>query len=135
VTFHWRLIGRADCLGAAALARSSLLVAGWPTREASELAVVVAELTSNAVRHAGGGECTLELDAQRWSVTVQDAGPGFPSPVLADEGRTEALRAGRGLGAGLSGARRLSNELYLKNLCPTGALVVANKQRGGRPKW
>jgi anti-sigma regulatory factor (Ser/Thr protein kinase) len=130
VTFLWHLVGRADCLGAAALARSSLVEGGWTVREASELAVVVAELTSNAVRHAGGGKCTLEFDQRQWVLTVHDEGPGFPARILVDAGQTDGVQPRVGLGAGLSCARRLSGELRLENLSPTGALVIAHKQRG-----
>jgi len=127
LNFRWRLVGRADCLGAAAKARECLERAGWSAREAGELAVVVAELTSNAIRHAGSGECELEVAPRGWTVTVRDDGPGFPAEILRDGGRTDGVQPRVGLGSGLSCARRLAGELKVENLVPTGARVVARK--------
>ena len=129
MTFRWPLVGRADCLGAAAKARTLLADAGWTKREASELAVVVAELASNAVRHAGGGECVLELERDAWELCVSDEGPGFPSEILADAGRTDGVQPRRGLGSGLSCARRMSAALSLENRRPKGARIVALQTR------
>jgi anti-sigma regulatory factor (Ser/Thr protein kinase) len=122
------LVGRADCIGAAAKARECLQSFGWSVTLAAELAVVVAELSSNAVRHAGGGECVLEVSKHTWTVTVSDEGPGFPATVLADQGRTDGVGPKVGLGAGLSSARRLSSELTVENLSPKGGRVVARKR-------
>ncbi len=129
MTFRWPVVGRADCLGAAAKAREALSDAGWTKREASELAVVVAELASNAVRHAGGGECVLELEPERWELCVCDDGPGFPREILADAGRTDGVQPRRGLGSGLSCARRMSASLSLENVRPKGARIVARQNR------
>ncbi len=126
--FNWRLVGRADCLGAAVKARDCLSRAGWSQREASELAVVVAELASNAIRHAGGGECVLEIERRGWTVTVCDEGPGFPAAVLKDRGRTDGVQPKLGMGSGLSCARRLAGSLIVENLVPAGARVIAHKQ-------
>ncbi|MBK7861234.1 MAG: ATP-binding protein [Archangiaceae bacterium] len=129
MTFRWPLVARADCLGAAAKAREVLTEAGWSPKEASELAVVVAELANNAVRHAGGGECTLELEARAWELCVSDEGPGFPDEILADAGRTDGVQPRRGMGSGLSCARRMSCALSLENRRPKGARIVARQTR------
>ncbi|MBL8952506.1 MAG: ATP-binding protein [Myxococcaceae bacterium] len=128
MTFSWKLVGRADCLGAAAKARECLARAGGSPRAAGELAVVVAELAYNAIRHAGGGECVLEVSRGEWSVTVRDEGPGFPPNVLADCGRTDGVQPRIGLGSGLACARRFAGSLAIENLEPTGARVIARKQ-------
>lgn len=70
---------------------------GLASEEVDQLALVVSELLGNAVDH-GGGEAAmvtedlerdvsmrlaLELDADRWTVTVSDQGGGDPDALAA----------------------------------------------------
>jgi anti-sigma regulatory factor (Ser/Thr protein kinase) len=124
------LLSRADCVGLGLSARSSALACGWPERDAAEISLLVIELTTNAVRHAGGGHCVLSVSSRELRVEVEDEGPGFPqwaregtAPDAPPEPRT------RGLGAGLACARRLSHLLRLENRQPCGARAVAARYR------
>jgi anti-sigma regulatory factor (Ser/Thr protein kinase) len=137
---------RADCAGAAVHARQLAVLAGWDRLEAEEFGLVVMELVSNVVRHATGGFCWLEADAQVLKAVVEDRGAGFSPAVLRDAGRNDRLggegvlppgqRQGKGLGSGLACARRLTTELTLENLDRGGARVVATRKRmERRTKW
>lgn len=133
----FELQGRADCLGAGVLVRTLARGAGWSDVEAEELALLVIELATNAVRHGGGGRCRVELGGAELRLTVEDSGGGFPAPVLEDGGRSDGLGAGgpvpplerRGLGSGLAAARRLADELHLSNPSSGGAHVFARRRR------
>ena len=128
------LAGRADCVGLAISARQLAMACGWPPLDGAALELLVVELTTNAVRHAGAGECRIDLDGARAQVDVRDAGPGFPAWVLERHARSEHLegavphRSG-GLGAGLDCCARLADELKLENLNPHGAKAWAMRRR------
>src|SRR3954468_23302105 len=135
----WVLQGRASCVGAGLQAEALARAAGWSSREAGELSLLVIELSANADRHAGGGRCTLELSGGECEVVVEDEGPGFPAGVLArfsaglpleDVLHPPDARAERGLGAGLDSARRLAAHLTLENRPGRGALARARVIRG-----
>ena len=114
--------------------------AGWPGREAGWICLLVIELCTNADRHGGGGQCTLELGWSECEVLVEDEGPGFPPELLArfaaglpveEAARHPGSRRERGLGAGLDAARRLASHLRLENGTDRGARALARVVRAG----
>jgi anti-sigma regulatory factor (Ser/Thr protein kinase) len=132
------LQGRASCVGAGLQAESLARASGWSVKEAGALSLLVIELCTNADRHAGGGQCAVEVSAARAEVTVEDDGPGFPAELLARfsaglsvEGliHPPGTRTERGLGAGLDSARRLSTRLALENKPGRGAVARAQVER------
>jgi anti-sigma regulatory factor (Ser/Thr protein kinase) len=131
----WTLRGRPSCIGAGLQAEALAKEAGWPTREAGQICLLVIELCTNADRHGGGGRCVVELTSGECEVVVEDEGPGFPSSVLARVAcglsveEAVARRGGRGLGAGLDSARRLSTRLSLENRAARGARAIARVVR------
>jgi len=134
----WALRGRPSCVGAGLQAESLARAAGWPARAAGEIGLLVIELCTNADRHGNGGHCTMALSADECEVLVEDEGPGYPPGVLARVARGLSVeesvhppgtRAGRGLGAGLDAARRLSTQLTLENRAERGARAVARVVR------
>lgn len=92
---------------------------------ADDLAVVVSELVTNAVRH-GAPPVTLEIDTTDDAVTVvvEDASPGRPGPV-------EALEDAEG-GRGLSLVEALSADTGVRPL-PPGKAVWAQLSRTPPP--
>jgi anti-sigma regulatory factor (Ser/Thr protein kinase) len=125
-----KLLSRADCVGLGLAARRAAKAYGWPEREAAEISLLVIELTTNAVRHAGGGQCAVWVDARELRVEVEDDGPGFPDWARENqEPPPVELPRPKGLGAGLQCARRLAHYLRLENRQPRGGLAVASRYR------
>ncbi|MFZ5445666.1 MAG: ATP-binding protein [Myxococcota bacterium] len=128
---------RVEVLALAAEARGAALARGFGLKLAGELALCIAELGMNALRHGGGrGVVALTFRASGWSLEVSDAGPGFSPAVLADEGRSDRLGAagvrapgeGQSFGSGLAAVRRLASRLELTNPASGGARVVAHRE-------
>jgi serine/threonine-protein kinase RsbT len=132
-----RVVSLEDRLGCAAAARAFGERAGLSGRSCAELAVVVAELASNAVRHAGAGEVILRCLADRRGaveIVVRDRGPGIADPEAAmADGFSAATRPGarRGLGTGLGAARRLASRLSIKTAAGEGTTITVAKWDGG----
>ncbi|HEV7669314.1 MAG TPA: ATP-binding protein [Thermoanaerobaculia bacterium] len=113
--------GRSDVVSAGSLARRMALEAGFGHRRAREVAIVVCELASNMVRHAGGGALRLETATEGprplLSVSARDSGPPIVDLAMAvidgcDGGGpidpALLLRRG-GLGTGLGAIIRLAD--------------------------
>jgi len=97
---------------------------GFDALVCEELAIVVAELASNLIKHAGGG--TLELavvrDAGRIGLRIdsRDLGVGISNPEWAlGDGRT----TGGSLGSGLGAVNRLMDELSFEQDGDGGHIV------------
>jgi anti-sigma regulatory factor (Ser/Thr protein kinase) len=139
----YALRARADCLGAGVEVKRRALGLGWSTREAEELCLVVIELGTNAVRHAGSGTLTIVLEPRRCQVQCEDRGGGLSPAVLADCGQTDGASADGpripgerrpGLGSGLAAVRRLTDRLEMFNKPTQGAIVRAEKKRRSSSK-
>lgn len=116
--------GRSDVVVAGSQARRMARELGFGARRAAEIAIVVAELASNIVKHGVGGDLTLSFDAGappdgELSVTARDAGPPIHDFQQAlrdghdDRGPIDPallLRRG-GLGTGLGAIARLADRL------------------------
>lgn len=136
-TFQVRYMS--DAVWAASRIRALGLRFGMRWRARHELSVVVSELVTNAVKFAGSGTVTVrQLTSPKVGIEVEvlDRGPGVADPELAVlDGYSEGAmvppdrdpRGRRGLGSGLSAAKRLSDELLI--FCPRegGTRVVARK--------
>ena len=83
------------------------------------------EIARNTLDYGGGGHVkveTLENGARRGvRLTFEDAGPGIPDVAVA---LTDDYSTGGGLGLGLSGAKRLSNEFDIKSVVGVGTQVM-----------
>lgn len=109
-----------DAVVAASAARRFALSAGLDRRSSTEFAIVVSELATNIVRHAGGrGTVELHADANHVEVRSRDQGP---SPG----GASQAHRAG--LGCGLGAVRRLSDEVVVTKRDDGGLEVIARRR-------
>ncbi len=118
------IFGRSDVVAAGTFARRMALEAGFGHRRAREVAIVVCELASNQVRHAGGGILDLAADPAggeggrpALSISARDAGPPIVDLAMAVVDHCDGggpidpallLRRG-GLGTGLGAVLRLSD--------------------------
>ena len=85
----------------------------------------VLQIGRNTVDYGGGGTLRIEVlrDRQRLGVrlTFTDQGPGIPDLARA---MTDGYSTGNGLGLGMSGAKRLSNEFEVKSTPGQGTTVI-----------
>ena len=83
--------------------------AGFNEQKIAQIDIVVAEITSNLVKHAGGGELLVRIVAETIpyiELISIDSGIGMTDPrKMIDDGMSTANTLGNGLGA----IRRLSD--------------------------
>lgn len=97
----------------------------------TKLITAASEIARNTVRYGRGG--TLQLEALQEEMKVglrlifEDHGPGIPNISLA---MTDGYTSGTGLGMGLPGAKRLSNEFEISSKIGEGTRVVLTKWKG-----
>jgi serine/threonine-protein kinase RsbT len=125
-----KLSNHSDRHAAAAIARGYARELGLSERESHEVALCVAELASNAVRHAGGGELRLHSVDDPFpalAVVVSDRGPGLdPHHALTSP---EAPRLpGESLRSGLAAVRRLMTNVDVRSRPGGGTEIVALKR-------
>lgn len=86
------------------------------------------ELARNTLDHGKGGEVRLESLQERGRtglrLTFSDRGPGIPDINLALK---DGYTTGKGMGLGLSGAKRLSNEFEVDSKVGEGTRVVITR--------
>ena len=106
-------------------AREQALRAGFSLLETTKLVTAASELARNTLEHGGGGTVRFEELRQGLRrgirLTFEDAGCG-----IADIGQamTDGFTTGGGLGLGLGGAKRLSNEFEIASSPRLGTRVM-----------
>ena len=94
----------------------------------TKIVTAASELARNVVQHGGGGQATIEavIDGPRRGLrlTFEDQGPGIPDINLAMK---EGYTTGGGLGLGLPGSKRLSNEFAICSTPGQGTRVVITR--------
>jgi serine/threonine-protein kinase RsbT len=97
---------------------------GFGIVDQTKMVTAASELARNALVHGGGGFAVLEAlnDNLRKGlrITFEDRGPGIPDIELAMK---DGYTTGSGLGLGLSGAKRLSNEFEIRSTAGQGTKV------------
>jgi serine/threonine-protein kinase RsbT len=96
--------------------------------EQTKIVTAASELARNTVDHGGGGTVRLEAlsDGHRRGLrlTFEDEGPGIKDLELAMK---EGFTTTGGLGLGLSGARKLSNEFEIVSHLGQGTRVAITR--------
>ena len=94
----------------------------------TKFVTAASELARNTVDHGKGGDVRLESLQERGRtglrLTFSDQGPGIPDIHLALK---DGYTTGNGLGLGLSGAKRLSNEFEIDSKVGAGTRVVITR--------
>lgn len=91
--------------------------------EAQSLLLLVSELVTNALRHAGAVSALwLRADAERVTIGVEDASPEFPRERAPD-------LSGSAGGFGWPMVRRMTESLTVRHLPGGGKAVVATLTR------
>ena len=97
---------------------------GFSLVDQTKIVTAASELARNTVLYGGGGTAELEslTDGARRGLrlTFADQGPGIPDIEAA---LRDGFTTGSGLGLGLGGARRLSNEFEIRSQPGAGTVV------------
>jgi serine/threonine-protein kinase RsbT len=101
---------------------------GFNLVEQTKIVTAASELARNTIDHGGGGSARLQLlrngGRAGLRLTFEDKGPGIPDIELALK---DGYTTGGGLGLGLSGARRLSNEFEIQSRPGEGTRVTITR--------
>jgi serine/threonine-protein kinase RsbT len=94
----------------------------------TKMVTAASELARNALIYGGGGLVKWEMlqdgGKRGLRLTFQDQGPGIANIELA---LTDGWTSGKGLGLGLTGARRLVNEFELDSTPGAGTRVTVTR--------
>lgn len=94
--------------------RKKSVALGFGLVDQTKVVTASSELARNTLDYGGGGKVHLELvengARSGLRITFEDQGPGIPDIELA---LTDGYTTGNGMGLGLSGAKRLSNEFEI----------------------
>lgn len=98
---------------------------GFGLVDQTKIVTAASELARNTLDYGGGGTAMLETlqDGGRRGLrlTFEDQGPGIPDIEMALK---DGFTTGGGLGMGLSGAKRLSNEFEITSVVGEGTRVM-----------
>lgn len=105
--------------------RALAVAAGLSLVDQTKIITAASELARNTLDYGGGGEVRMELieDSGRAGVRLmfEDRGPGIKDIELALK---DGFTSGSGLGLGLGGARRLSNDFAIESTPGVGTKVT-----------
>jgi len=103
---------------------------GFNLVDQTKIVTAASELARNAVQYGGGGRVTIDaveaFGRRGIRLTFEDDGPGIPDVELAMK---DGYTTGGGLGLGLSGARRLSNDFTIESTPGKGTRVTITRWR------
>src|SRR5215203_2223065 len=103
-----------DVVGVRRSVREGSIAAGFGLVDQTKIVTVASELARNLIDYGGGGTMMLEVlnDGPRRGVrlTFEDHGPGIAD---IEQALRDGYTSGSGLGLGLGGAKRLSNEFHI----------------------
>jgi serine/threonine-protein kinase RsbT len=122
------IVADEDVVRVRQLVRRVAVAAKLSLVDQTKLVTAASELARNTLVFGGGGEASVEIvsNGRRTGVraTFADDGPGIPDVDLA---MSDGYTAGRGLGLGLGGARRLVDEFDLQTEVSGGTRVTVTK--------
>lgn len=110
------------------LVREQMVTAGFSLIDQTKIVTASSELARNTLRYGGGGEArVVQLsNGMRRGLALEfiDEGPGIPDIELA---LRDGYTTGGGMGLGLSGAKRLSDEFEIESAPGVGTTVKIRK--------
>ena len=106
------------------LVRKKAVSLGFGLVDQTKMVTASSELARNTLDYGGGGTASVEVveNGHRAGLRVifEDQGPGIANVDLA---LTDGFTSGRGLGLGLGGAKRLSDEFEISSKPGSGTRV------------
>ena len=110
--------------------RERAVAVGFSLVEQTKIVTAASELGRNTIQYGGGGQariCVVVNGTRRGLLLeLADQGPGIADLELA---LTDGYTTGGGLGLGLSGARRLSDEFEIESQPGQGTRVTIVRWR------
>ncbi|TDB87815.1 anti-sigma regulatory factor [Actinomadura sp. KC216] len=111
------------------LVRAAAAAAGLSLVDQTKIVTAASELARNTYAHGGGGtmrvvQATGARGGRGVRIVFTDEGPGIAD---VEQALGEGWTSGAGLGLGLSGARRLSDEFDLRSEPGKGTTVTVAK--------
>jgi serine/threonine-protein kinase RsbT len=105
--------------------RERAIAAGFSLVDQTKVVTAASELGRNTIQYGGGGHArvTMVENGSRRGLRLDfiDQGPGIADVALA---LTDGYTTGKGLGLGLSGAKRLSDEFDIQTAPGQGTQVT-----------
>jgi len=117
-----------DIVSVRHIVRKIAIDTGFNLVDQTKIITAASELARNTVIYGGGGILKIEIltNANKSGVKLifEDEGPGIVDVELALK---DGYTSGQGLGMGLGGARRLSNEFEIESKPGKGTRVAITK--------
>lgn len=111
--------------------RKQAVALGLSLVDQTKLVTAASELGRNTVIHGGGGVARLQVvekgPRRGLRLTFEDRGPGIRD---IDRAMQDGYTSGGGLGLGLGGAKRLTNEFAIESTPGAGTRVVITQWSG-----
>lgn len=108
--------------------REQMVALGFSLVDQTKIVTASSELARNTLRYGGGGEahlCHVSNGVRRGlQLVFADQGPGIPDIALALK---DGYTTGGGMGLGLSGAKRLSDDFDITSTPGMGTTVRITK--------
>jgi serine/threonine-protein kinase RsbT len=106
-------------------ARTMAVAAGLSLVDQTKIVTAASELARNTLDYGGGGEVRMEVveETSRRGVRIvfEDHGPGIAD---IEQAMRDGFTSGSGLGLGLGGAKRLSNEFKIDSAPGSGTKII-----------
>ena len=122
------VVKETDVVQARQMARQWAIEITFGLVDQTKIVTAVSELARNTINYGGGGTMTIEIwsngNRKGLKAIFEDKGPGIPNIELALQ---DGYTTGGGLGLGLSGAKRLSNEFEIKSKPGEGTRVAITR--------
>jgi serine/threonine-protein kinase RsbT len=120
-----------EVVGVRHLVRKFAVELGLSLVEQTKVVTAASELARNMVDYGGGGTMTAECldDGIRRGLRLifEDHGPGIPD---LDAALRDGFTTGSGMGLGLGGAKRLSNEFEIRTAPGEGTRIAITRWKG-----
>jgi serine/threonine-protein kinase RsbT len=105
-------------------ARTMAVAAGLSLVDQTKIITAASELARNTLDYGGGGEVLMEVVEETGRrglrIVFEDRGPGIADVAQA---MRDGFTSGSGLGLGLGGAKRLSNEFKIESALGSGTKI------------